>query len=96
MKNQFFMVEGMSLNDLKSFLNQLHDQLKHELLAELENKRPLLSRKEACTMLGISNPTIISLTGSSIPGYRIQGQVKYKYEEIENYIEQSRINKLKK
>jgi len=93
-KQTIFQVESLSLNLFEDILSNVHKELKKELFNELKQIHfSMISRSDACRVLNISKPTIIAMEKrGDITGYRIKGSVKYKYSEIEQYV-QSRIIK---
>jgi len=53
---------------------------------------PLVSRKEAAAILGISERTVWSLTSDGeIPCVRIRNRVLYRSEHLQDYIEKKTI-----
>jgi excisionase family DNA binding protein len=86
-------IDGISTHELKALIRE---SVKEEFLAVLndqavnsnEKTTKLLTRKEACAMLGISLPTLHDwcLKGI-IPSYRINTRIRFKSEDIDKILE---------
>jgi excisionase family DNA binding protein len=94
MNNQIF--SSLPLEQLKfEISNEILDRIT-PLLQSVNKQTPtteLLTRKEACKLLGISPPTLLEWTKTGkVTGYRIATRVRYKRSELENALSQIRTN----
>jgi len=74
------------LNSIETVLTEVSSLIK--LNTQTEALQPLLSRKEAADHLDTSLPTLRALTASGqIPEIKIGRSVKYKLEDLDQFIE---------
>lgn len=79
--------------------NELIEQLKTSLLAELNQPQPvsndldLLTRKEVCTLLKINQSTLYRWTKDNvIPSYGISNRIYFKRSEIEQILNNNKLS----
>lgn len=81
--------EILFISDLDDLADKLSDIIIEKILPMLQgieiktNEPDLITRKEACKLLGISSPTLNDWTKSGkINGYKISSRVRYKKSEL--------------
>ena len=79
-------INNISIDELKELIKSSFEQMQviSSSFNSNENKERYATRKEVAKALHISLPTLNELTKAGIlPGYKIQGRVLYKWDEID-------------
>jgi len=67
------------------------------MVASTKQSKNLLDVKDLCEMFGVSDSTLQRMRDDrQIPFYKIRGRIKFRKEDVEEYLNKNRVEVIKK